>query len=317
MPNPRHPALSNPLCSYAAEIFSENRKGHSLDRLDYATVGKLAVTPCSLIMAMIYLDRLNDIDPEYARRITPSELFLVSMMVSTKVYCGYDEDIYISAWAEYGNMTIDEMKKLELDFLNALNWTAYISNEEFFDKLNSVELVLAKRQGLKRGWLTYTELSKLIPSIEIAKQIIKYNAILAVSYAAGFITIAGAFLLVSKIPGNSLYKQTSTDISTSTNQTLITEANTIINPMDGTETENNLIDEKICELPDSLNEIQEIMPKNQTLDSFKNILFHLNQFKFNDTFNSMDKCDQLDNWTQKLEKNRNRNILSLFSFKFI
>lgn len=287
--------------------------GHSLDRLDYATVGKLAVTPCSLIMAMIYLDRLNDIDPEYARRITPSELFLVSMMVSTKVYCGYDEDIYISAWAEYGNMTIDEMKKLELNFLNALNWTAYISNEEFFDKLNSVELVLAKRQGRKRGWLTYTELTKLIPSIEIAKQIIKLNAILAVSYAAGFITIAGAFLLVSKIPGSSLYKQTtSTDISTSTNSTLIQEAN-IINTIDCTETENNLIDEKICELPESLNEI---LPKNQT-DSFNPILFHLNQFKFNDTFNSLEQCNQMDTWTEKLEKNRNRNILSLFSFKFI
>lgn len=316
MPNPRHPALSNPLCSYAAEIFSENRKGHSLDRLDYATVGKLAVTPCSLIMAMIYLDRLNDIDPEYARRITPSELFLVSMMVSTKVYCGYDEDIYISAWAEYGNMTIAEMKKLELDFLNALNWTAYISNEEFFEKLNSVELVLAKRQGLKRGWLTYTELTKLIPSIEIAKQIIKLNAILAVSYAAGFITIAGAFLLVSKIPGSSLYKQTtttSTDITTSTNSTLIQEANTIIgHTIDGKE--NN---ERICELPESLNEIPEILQKNQTLDSFNAILFHLKQFKFNDTFNPLEQCNQLDTWTEQLEKNQNRNILSLFSFKFI
>lgn len=266
---------------------------------------------------MIYLDRLNDIDPEYARRITPSELFLVSMMVSTKVYCGYDEDIYISAWAEYGNMTTDEMKTLELDFLNALNWSAYISNEEFFEKLNSVELVLAKRQGLKRGWLTYTELSKLIPSIEIAKQIIKYNAILAISYAAGFITIAGAFLLVSKIPGTSLYKQTSTDISSSTNQTLITEANTIINTTDGTENENNLIEEKICELPDGLSDIPAIIQKNQTLDSFNNIQFHLNQFKFNDTFDSIAKCDQLDTWTQKLEKNRNRNILSLLSFKFI
>lgn len=288
-----------------------------MDRLDYATVGKLAVTPCSLIMAMIYLDRLNDIDPEYARRITPSELFLVSMMVSTKVYCGYDEDIYISAWADYGNMTIAEMKKLELDFLNALNWTAYISNEEFFEKLNSVELVLAKRQGLKRGWLTYTELTNLIPSIEIAKQIIKYNAILAVSYAAGLITIAGAFLLVSKIPGSSLYKQTSTDISTSTNHTLITEANTIINKADGTEIENNLIEEILCDLPDNLTETQESMPKNQTLDSFNNILFNLNLFKINDTFNSIDQCNQLDTWTQKLEKNRNRNILSLFLFKFI
>lgn len=41
-------------------------------------------------------------------------------MVSTKFYCGYDEDIYISAWAEYGNLTSDRLKELELDFLDAM-----------------------------------------------------------------------------------------------------------------------------------------------------------------------------------------------------
>lgn len=112
--------ISRPLADYTAEMFSETHKGTSLNRLDFVTVTKLKVTPCSLILAMIYLDRLNSRDPDYARKITPSELFLVSMMVSTKFYCGYDEDIYISAWAEYGNLTSDRLKELELDFLDAM-----------------------------------------------------------------------------------------------------------------------------------------------------------------------------------------------------
>lgn len=56
---------------------------------------------------------------EYEYFIT-SDIFLYLKMVSTKFYCGYDEDIYISAWAEYGNLTSDRLKEMELDFLDAM-----------------------------------------------------------------------------------------------------------------------------------------------------------------------------------------------------
>lgn len=200
--------ISRPLADYAAEIFSESHRGHSLSRLNFVTVGNLTVTPCSLILAMIYLDRLNVIDPAYARRITPSELFIVSMMVSTKFYCGYDEDIYLSAWADSGSMSVDHMKQLELEFLDAIGWKVYVSNQEFFEKLKSVEKVLAKRQGLARGWLTYTELINFIPTLALAKQILNYSTVLALSYTASVMTIAGAFFLASNInvPGNVLFR---------------------------------------------------------------------------------------------------------------
>ncbi|XP_049276844.1 uncharacterized protein LOC125760607 [Anopheles funestus] len=203
--------ISRPLADYAADVFSETHRGHSLSRLNFATVGNLSVTPCSLILAMIYLDRLNATDPTFVRRVTPSELFIVSMMVSTKFYCGYDEDIYLSAWAEYGNMTADQMKTLELEFLDAMNWNAYVSKRDFFEKLKSVEKVLAKREGLTRGWLTYTELINFLPSFAMAKQLIHYSTVLALSYTASVMTIAGAFLLASNLhlPGNLLYRGSS------------------------------------------------------------------------------------------------------------
>lgn len=75
--------ISRPLAHYAAEIFTETHKGHSLNRLNFVTAGLIDVTPCSLILALIYLDRLKDTDPDYARRITPTELFLVSMVISS------------------------------------------------------------------------------------------------------------------------------------------------------------------------------------------------------------------------------------------
>lgn len=213
--------ISRPLADYAADIFSESHRGHSLSRLNFVTVGNLTVTPCSLILAMIYLDRLNVVDPAYARRITPSELFIVSMMVSTKFYCGYDEDIYLSAWAESGNISVDHMKELELEFLDAIGWRVYVSNHEFFEKLKSVEKVLAKRQGLSRGWLTYTELINFLPTMTLAKQILNYSTVIALSYTASVMTIAGAFFIASNInvPGNLLFRGTTTTTTQSTQST--------------------------------------------------------------------------------------------------
>lgn len=72
--------VSRPFAHYAAEIFSESHKGHSLNRLNEVTITNMNSTPCSLILAMIYLDRLQDSDPIFPRKITPTELFLVSMV---------------------------------------------------------------------------------------------------------------------------------------------------------------------------------------------------------------------------------------------
>lgn len=129
-------------------------------------------------------------------------------MVSTKFYNGYDEDVSLSDWAEYGNLTNDQLKKIELEFLSALNWNVYVSNEQFFEKLDSIETVLAKKQGLHRGWFTYVELNHLLPPIAIAKSLIQYSLVLAMSYAAFVATIAGSIFLASQVPGTSLYAST-------------------------------------------------------------------------------------------------------------
>lgn len=75
--------LSVPLSDYIADTFSDTHRGYSLNRLNYATIGNLRSTPCSLILAMIYLERLKDADPAYTKHVTPTELFLVSMVSFT------------------------------------------------------------------------------------------------------------------------------------------------------------------------------------------------------------------------------------------
>ncbi|XP_017152121.1 protein CNPPD1 [Drosophila miranda] len=216
--------VSMPFAEYASEIFSEPHRGHSLHRLSCVTAGKIqTTTPCSLIMALIYLDRLNVIDPGYGYRITPQELFVVSLMISTKFYAGHDEKIYLEDWAKEGNMTEARLKEMELEFLSAIDWNIYISNEQFFAKLSSVERTLAEREGLRRGWLTYSELMQLLPSFTWMKFLLNSITVMALSYAASVITLAGAFFIASQVPGTLWHRRTPTnDVASTANSTTLT-----------------------------------------------------------------------------------------------
>lgn len=68
----------------AAELFSEPRTGKSLERLhchDAAKISRNAcVSPCSLVLALLYLERLKKCNPDYVQRVAPSELFLISLV---------------------------------------------------------------------------------------------------------------------------------------------------------------------------------------------------------------------------------------------
>lgn len=213
--------VSKPLAEYASELFSDTHRGHTLNRLSSVEASSVqTATPAALIMALIYLDRLNVTDPGYVRRITPQELFIVSMMISTKFYAGHDEEIYLSDWAEDGNISEDRLKQLELEFLCAIDWNIYISNEQFFEKLTGIEKTLARREGLRRGWLTYGELMQMLPSFTLAKFLLNNITILAVSYAASVMTIAGAFFLAAQIPGTSLHRNSPTQLRSTNNDLL-------------------------------------------------------------------------------------------------
>lgn len=240
--------ISRPLSIYASDVFNKEHRGYSLNRLNYTTISNLEyATPCSLLLSMIYLDRLRDSDPMYSKRITPTELFLVSMMVSTKFYCGYDEDVYLSDWIVHGEMSMAHLKQLEIQFLCAINWNLFVSNKEFFEKLKFVEIEIAKRQGLERGWLTYTELSNLMPSLAIAKAFLQHATIFAVSYASCALTLAGAFFLASKVPGTALYSLSKSDVAVN-DPVIINETSHRTHLLDV----DNDIDGDCCEMDDAL-----------------------------------------------------------------
>ncbi|XP_055387197.1 formin-J [Condylostylus longicornis] len=247
--------LTSPLAEYASELFSEPQKGNSLQRLTKFSAGNVRVpNPCSLIMALIYLDRLNEVNPGYVRNgITPSDLFLVSVVVSSKFCYDDDEDstFYLDDFLQDCDTSLEHYKKLEMEFLCAIDWNIYISNENFQKKLETIEKFLAKREGIRRGWLTYTELLHFLPSFTLAKFLLNNITVMAVSYVASVMTMAGAFFLVSNIPGNGLLQINRNQIRNklSCENDIVSQStqksNDIINSTTGSNEQHNINDNNI------------------------------------------------------------------------
>lgn len=75
---PKCKVLTKPLSDLvASDTFIDTHPSCSLTP---EAVGSIKGSPCSLILALIYLDLLKELDPQYVRRVPPSELLLVAMV---------------------------------------------------------------------------------------------------------------------------------------------------------------------------------------------------------------------------------------------
>lgn len=125
-------------------------------------------------------------------------------MVATKFYSGHDDEAPYVNWAECLSTTPDNLLQMELSFLSAIDWKVYVSNEEFFEKVKTLEITLARQQGLQRGFYTYLELSSIMPSVQIAKEFLQSMLVLSLSYTVLVATMVASVFLASQIPGTYL-----------------------------------------------------------------------------------------------------------------
>nr|CAD7457941.1 unnamed protein product [Timema tahoe] len=118
--------FSLPVSELASELFSEVKNGHSLDYLhldEAATFSRNAcVSPCSLVLALLYLERLKTCNPEYLRTVASSELFLVSMMVASKFLNddGEEDEVFNDEWAASAGISVKDINQIEREFLQAI-----------------------------------------------------------------------------------------------------------------------------------------------------------------------------------------------------
>lgn len=135
------------------------------------------ISPCTLIMGVLYSERLHLKNPDALGRVTSSDLFLISMMLASKYLYdeGEDEERFNDEWARAGSKTVDEVNKLEMEFLASIDWSLFVSNEDFMDFVNRIESRVATTQGLRRGWFTYADLCTLLDNSKFLEMLTSFR----------------------------------------------------------------------------------------------------------------------------------------------
>lgn len=58
--------------------------------------------------------------------------------------------MYNDEWAEFGNLDLEDLNRLERDFLGAIDWSCYVAPDSFEKQLAKLEALVALREYLKR-----------------------------------------------------------------------------------------------------------------------------------------------------------------------
>ncbi|XP_051992914.1 protein CNPPD1-like [Xyrauchen texanus] len=160
-------ALSCPMTDIAVELLQKSAPSpiRKLHKKYAAHVAREAcISPCAMMLALIYIERLRHRNPEYLQQISSSDLFLISMMVASKYLYdeGEEEEVFNDEWGTAAKLDVKTVNTLEMNFLSAIDWNLFTEPSDFFKVLSQVEGSIAERQGMKRGWFTYTDLCVLL-----------------------------------------------------------------------------------------------------------------------------------------------------------
>ncbi|XP_068629767.1 protein CNPPD1 [Battus philenor] len=204
---PNLPCLSLPVTEISCELWSVAQRGRSLRRLRADAAAGIArsacVSPCALVLAILYLERLKTCNKEYLTAAAPADLFLVSLMVSNKFLQddGEDDEVICSEWAASGGLGLQELKRLEVEFLNAIDWNVYVNERSFETGLLWLERQVALRQANLRGFFTYSDLAATCDGALLANLVRSFSAACAaatLSYLASLMTLVTSTLVISQ-----------------------------------------------------------------------------------------------------------------------
>lgn len=131
------------------EKFTETDSNLFLEKLCFEYAAELSreacLSPCSLVVALIYLDRLCQSNPNFVSSIPSSKLFLISVvraisgfsqsntnffivfilfiqMVASKFLNddGEDDEVINSEWAKSAKIELSDLNQIERQFLQAI-----------------------------------------------------------------------------------------------------------------------------------------------------------------------------------------------------
>jgi len=179
--------LSELVCGYF------DRKSHNnfLD-LDFAVRVSYdsCLDPCTLVAAMIYIERLRRKNPQAFNRESPNDLYLSSLILATKFLndCGLDEFIWNDEWAEIAKTNQKNLNKIELRLLDNLDWDIMITPEQFDDAIETIERGVAL-DSAKIGILSYADVNVLASDLKPYLAHIKRFLIMSLTVASAYVVV--------------------------------------------------------------------------------------------------------------------------------
>ncbi|KAM9305041.1 protein CNPPD1 [Gastrophryne carolinensis] len=202
--------LSGPVTDIAVELLQKAAPSpiRRLQKKYAAYVSREAcISPCSMMLALVYIERLRHRNPEYLQQISSSDLFLISMMVASKYLYdeGEEEEVFNDEWGAAGRLDTQTVNTLEMNFLRAIDWSLYTRPRDFYKVLQWLEGRVAEQQGMKRGWFTYTDLAVLLEQDlwqkvfgDLCQHVTKLACILGLVYLSGVATLFASVAVLHK-----------------------------------------------------------------------------------------------------------------------
>ncbi|KAK0411593.1 hypothetical protein QR680_005733 [Steinernema hermaphroditum] len=160
----RMDTLTLPLSEMVVDYFDRCAPFDYLN-LDFAT--RLSrdgcVDACTMLVAMVYIDRVRGMDRCFFEESDASELYLSALVVASKYLQdgGLDEFVYNDEWGVAASTSTKRVNELEVHLLNALTWNANVSESEFERSLESCERWIARHALRRNGFCTYNEVTAL------------------------------------------------------------------------------------------------------------------------------------------------------------
>ncbi|XP_043965262.1 protein CNPPD1 [Gambusia affinis] len=204
-------ALSCPVTDIAVEIFQKSAPSpiRKLQKKYAAHVAREAcISPCAMMLALVYVERLRHRNPEYLQKISSSDLFLISMMVASKYLYdeGEEEEVFNDEWGAAGKLDVQTINNLEMSFLKAIEWSLFTEPKDVFDILCHLETSIAEKQGMRRGWFTYTDLCVLLDHsawshalAAVYQHFLKVSCMLSLVYLTGVAALIAGSAVVHQL----------------------------------------------------------------------------------------------------------------------
>ncbi|PIO60758.1 Cyclin [Teladorsagia circumcincta] len=150
--------------------------------------------PCTLVVAMVYLDRLRVNDKKWFESSDPTDLYLPALVLASKFL--HDSDTYDRAsnaeWSEAASISTQHLNQLEWEFVQRLNWNVMVEEAEFNRWLGFFEYWVANDFLAKNGFCTYNEIAQLssgLPLMAMIQSLVSFFSLMTLVYTFSVVSL--------------------------------------------------------------------------------------------------------------------------------